>query len=323
MPIMRLLTAIFVAAVAAVCVASAQSYPNRPIRLIVPYAAGGNGDSLSRVLADELSKQLGQQVMVENKPGGNLIIGTREAIVAPPDGYTLLLGSTTSWAMNVAARKTPPYDPRRDLTPIYELTVSPLYLAVHPSISVRSVKELIAYAKARPGQLSFGSIGVGSSYHLAGELFKSMAGVDMLHVPYKGEAPVITDLLAGRVNMTFGGLAPLQPHFQSGALRLLGMTASKRVASQPDVPTIAEAGVPGYEALAGFGIFAPKGLAPALVERLNREIAVATGKPAYKAYIALGGLEPAGGAPEDFAAVIVRDIAKWTPVMASLGLQTD
>jgi tripartite-type tricarboxylate transporter receptor subunit TctC len=308
---------------AATLTAEADDYPNRPIRFIVPYAAGGNGDSLARVLAQELSKRFGQQVVVENKPGASLIIGTKEAIAASPDGYTLLLGSTSSWAMNVAGRNHPPYDPLRDLTPIYELTENPLYLAVHPSVPARSVIELIAYAKTKPGQLNYGSIGIGSSYHLAGELFKSMAGVDILHVPYKGEAPATTDLLAGRVQLMFGGLAPLQPHFQAGNLRLLAMTSSKRVMSQPDVPTVAESGVPGYEALAGFGIFAPKGLPRSLVERLNRSIAEAVTMPDYRAYIALGGLEPAGGSPEDFAKVIARDIAKWTPVMTSLGLRMD
>jgi tripartite-type tricarboxylate transporter receptor subunit TctC len=310
-------------AASAAAPASAQGYPDRPIRFIVPYSAGGNGDSLARILAQELSKQLGQPVVVENKPGASLILGTKVAIASPPDGYTLLLGSTTSWALNIASHKTPPYDPLRDLTPIYELTVSPLYLVVHPSVPAHSVKELIAYAKTRPGRLNFGSIGIGSSYHLAGELFKSMAGVDMLHVPYKGEAPAIMDLIAGRVQVMFGGLAPLQPYIKAGSVRLLGMTAAKRVASQPDVPTIAEAGVPGYEALTGFGIFVPAGLPRPLVERLNHEIAVAAGKADYKAYIAFGGLEPAGGSSEDFARVISRDVVKWTRVMSSMGLQTE
>jgi len=294
--------------------ATAQDYPAKPVRLVVPYAAGGNGDGLARVVAQELGRRLGQQVIVENKPGATMLIGTNAVIAAPPDGYTLLIGSTTSWALNVVSRRTPPYDMLRDFAPVYLLTVNPLYLAVHRDVAAASVAELIALATARPGTLNYGSIGVGSSYHLAGELFSAMAHVDIVHVPYRGEAPALTDLLANRVQMIFGGLAPLLVHVEHGALRLLGMTASRRARTVADVPTIAEAALPGYEAITAFGMFAPKGTPRPIIDRLNRELAATAATPDFKSYIATGGLEPGGGTPEEFAAVIRNDIAKWAKV---------
>ena len=304
-------------------VATAQDYPVKPIRFVVPYAAGGNGDGLARVVAQELGRRLGQQVVVENKPGATMLIGTAAVISAPPDGYTLLMGSTTSWAMNVVSRKTPPYDMLRDFVPVYLLTVNPLYLAVHRDVPATSVRELIALAKAQPGKLNYASIGIGSSYHLAAELFSAMAQVDIVHVPYRGEAPALTDLIADRVQMIFGGLAPLLVHVEHGGLRLLGMTASRRARTVPDIPTVAEAGLSGYEAITAFGVFAPKATPRPIVDRLNRELAAATDRPEFKSYIATGGLEAGGGTPEEFADVIRTDIAKWGTVFRERNITLD
>jgi tripartite-type tricarboxylate transporter receptor subunit TctC len=322
----RLADAIRIAACLGAALASAataQEYPTRPIKLVVPYPAGGNGDGLSRVVAQELGRRLGQQVIVENKPGATMLIGTNAVLGAPPDGYTLLLGSTTSWALNVVAHKAPPYDMLRDFAPVYLLTINPLYLAVHRDVPATSVPTLIALAKAQPGTLNYGSIGVGSSFHLAGELFGMMAHVDIVHVPYRGEAPALTDLLANRVQILFGSLPPLRAHVEHGALRILGMTTSQRARTVPQIPTIAEAGLPGYEVSTAFGLFAPKDTPRPIVERLNRELTATADATEFKTYIASGGLEHAGGSPEEFVDVIRGDIAKWGNVFRERNIKLE
>jgi tripartite-type tricarboxylate transporter receptor subunit TctC len=303
--------------------AAAHEYPTRAIKLVVPYPAGGNGDGLARVVAQELGQRLGQQVIIENKPGATMLIGTIAVLNAPPDGYTLLIGSTTSWALNVVAHKVPPYDMMRDFAPVYLLTINPLYLAINRDVPATSVPELIAFAKAQPNTLNYGSIGVGSSFHLAGELFAMMAHISIVHVPYRGEAPALTDLLANRVQMMFGGLPPLLPHMERGSLRLLGMTASQRARTVPQIPTIAEAALPGYEVSTAFGVFAPKDTPHPIIDRLNRELAASANAPEFVSYIASGGLEHAGGSPEDFIEVIRSDIAKWGKVFRDRNIKLE
>jgi tripartite-type tricarboxylate transporter receptor subunit TctC len=303
--------------------ATAHEYPTKPIKLVVPYPAGGNGDGLSRVLAQELGQRLGQQVIIENKPGATMLIATNAVLNAPPDGYTLLIGSTTSWALNVVAHRVPPYDMLRDFAPVYLLTINPLYLAINRDVPATSIPTLIALAKAQPGTLNYGSIGVGSSFHLAGELFGMMARVNIVHVPYRGEAPALTDLLTNRIQMMFGGLPPLLPHAERGALRLLGMTASQRARTVPQIPTIAEAGLPGYEVSTAFGVFAPKDTPRPIIDRLNRELAASANAPEFISYAASGGLEHAGGSPEDFVEVIRSDIAKWGKVFRERNIKLE
>jgi tripartite-type tricarboxylate transporter receptor subunit TctC len=322
----RLADAIRIAACLGAALASAataQEYPTRPIKLVVPYPAGGNGDGLSRVVAQELGRRLGQQVIVENKPGATMLIGTNAVLGAPPDGYMLLLGSTTSWALNVVAHKVPPYDMLRDFAPVYLLTINPLYLAVHRDVPATSVPSLIALAKAQPGTLNYGSIGVGSSFHLAGELFGMMADVNIVHVPYRGEAPALTDLLANRVQILFGSLPPLRQYVERGHLRILGMTLSQRARTVPQVPTIAEAGLPGYEVSTAFGLFAPKDTPRPIIDRLNRELTATAEGTEFKTYIASGGLEHAGGTPEEFVDVIRGDIAKWGKVFRERNIKLE
>ena len=252
-----------------------------------------------------------------------MLIGTNAVLGAPPDGYTLLIGSTTSWALNVVARKAPPYDMLRDFAPVYLLTVNPLYLAIHRDVAATSVPTLIALAKAQPGTLNYGSIGIGSSFHLAGELFGMMAHIDIVHVPYRGEAPALTDLLGNRVQMLFGSLPPLRVHVERGTLRILGITTSQRARTVPQIPTIAEAGLPGYEVSTAFGIFAPKDTPRPIIDRLNRELAATANASEFKSYIASGGLEHAGGSPEEFVSVIRNDIAKWEKVFRERNIKLE
>src|SRR5690606_24580645 len=272
------LTALARAAAAAIAVlgaltaggAAAQGYPAKPVRIISPYAPGGLGDLVPRAIAAELTGLLGQQVIVENRPGASQVVGMQAGAKSPPDGYTLGYGSVTSLAINVAARKALPYDPQKDFAPVSLAYVTPLYLVVHPSLPVKSVKELIALAKKHPGALTFASGGRGSSNHLAGELFRTLAGVDLLHVPYKSAGPAMVDVMAGHVHMLFGA-AGLQDT-KTGRVRVLAVTSAKRASVAPSLPTMQEAGVPGYEATIWFGLVAPAGTPPDIVTRLSQDI---------------------------------------------------
>ncbi|HEV7574924.1 MAG TPA: tripartite tricarboxylate transporter substrate binding protein [Caldimonas sp.] len=295
--------------------AVAQTWPSRPVRLIIPYPPGGLADTFARVLAEGLASRLGQQVLVDNRPGASLTIGTDAVAKAPADGYTLLLGSVSSLAINAAAFKKLAYDPVKDFAPVSLTFRTPLLLVVPNELPVNSVRELIAYAKTNPGALSYASLGYGSSLHIAAEHFKSLAKIDILHVPYKGTTTAMPDLMTNRVSMMFDGGA-LLPQVREGKMKLLGVTSAKRLAALPNVPTIAEAGVPGYEMDFWFGIVAPAGTPRAVIDRLAAEIAEVEKQPALRAKLAsFGNVEYETGTPEAMAEIIKRDLVRWQQLL--------
>ena len=259
------------AALLAAAPAAAQNYPVRPVRVIVPFAAGGNTDITARAIGARLSDVFGQQIVVENRPGGATNIGTELVAKAPPDGYTILMGGATN-AINMSTQAKPPYDTLRDFAPVILCVKGANVLSIHPSVPARNLKELIALARARPGQLNFASSGLGSSNQMAGELFKMMANVNIVHVPYKGNAPALTDTMAGHVEMMFSGVPALIPHIQSGRLRAVAIGSLKRFTAIPEVPTFDESGVKGYEATTWFGLMAPVKTPKEIVARWNVEV---------------------------------------------------
>ena len=296
--------------------AAAQNYPVKPVRIVVPYPPGGIGDTVTRALAQGLGEQLGQPFVIDNKPGASQMIGAELVARAPADGYTLFLGSVTSLAINVNSQKKMNYDPAKDFAPVSMAFYSPLYLVVNPSVPAQSVKELIALAKAQPGKLTFASIGQGGSIHLAGELFRSMAGLDMVHVPYKGSAPALTDVIGGQVNLMFDAGVSALPQVRAGKLRALAVTSAKRSSSAPELPTVAEAAnLPGYEATIWFGLVAPAGTPRDIVTRLSQELAKVAQQPALRERFAPQGVELSATTPEEFAAIIKSEIPKWGKVL--------
>lgn len=314
MKAMRFLAAF--ACAAAVSSVFAQAYPNRAVKIVVPYPPGGIGDTVTRALAQGLGEQLGQPFLIDNKPGASQMIGAELVAKAPPDGYTLFLGSVTSLAINVNSQRKMSYDPVRDFAPVSMAFFSPLYLVVNPSVPATSVRELIALAKAQPGKLTFASIGQGGSIHLAGELFRSMAGLDMTHVPYKGSAPALTDVIGGQVSLMFDAGVSALPQVRSGKLRGLAVTSAARSSSAPDLPTVAEAGnLPGYEATIWFGLVAPAGTPREAVSRLSQEFARVSRQPALRERFAPQGVELASTTPEEFADIIRAEIPKWGKVL--------
>jgi len=254
-------------AAGAACASAQVAYPNKPVRLVVPYPPGGIGDTLARELGTQLGVRLGQPVIVDNRPGGSQMIGADVVAKSPPDGYTLFLGSLSSLVLNVYSHKSMTYDPCKDFSPVSMFFNTPLYLVVNPSMPVKNVQEFVDYTKAHPGKVSFGSIGTGSSLHLSGEMFKAAAGVDMLHVPYKGSVPAVTDLIGGQIQALFDAGTSSLPQVRGGKLRVLGVTSAKRASGTPDIPAIAET-VPGYDASFWFAIFAPAGTPKPIVDRL-------------------------------------------------------
>ena len=298
----------------ATSVACAQSaYPIKPLRLISPASAGGGTDIIARVLAPKLAERLGQQVIVENRPGAGTIIGIDYVAKAAPDGYTLLLGLSTL-ATSPALIKKLPYDAERDLAPISLVAASPNVLVVHPSVPVVSVKELIAFARARPGQLTYGSAGIGTNPHMTMALFLSMTKLDMVHVSYKGSAPAVTALLGGHVAAMSATAITGLPQIRSGRLRGLGVTSARRSAVAPDLPTLAEAGVPGYEATQWYGVLAPAGTGRELIVRLHGELTSILQLADVKSRFAADGVEVVGDSPEQFSRTIRAEIAKWAKV---------
>jgi tripartite-type tricarboxylate transporter receptor subunit TctC len=293
-----------------------QAYPNRTVKIVVPYPPGGIGDTVTRALAQGLGEQMGQPFVIDNKPGASQMIGAELVAKAPPDGYTLFLGSVTSLAINVNSQKRMSYDPVRDFAPVSMAFFSPLYLVVNPAVPANTVRELIALAKAQPGKLTFASIGQGGSIHLAGELFRSMAGLDMTHVPYKGSAPALTDVIGGQVSLMFDAGVSALPQVRSGKLRGLAVTSAKRSASAPDLPTVAEAGnLPGYEATIWFGLVAPAATPRDIVGRIAQEFARVARQPALRERFAPQGVELASSTPEEFADIIRAEIPKWGKVL--------
>jgi tripartite-type tricarboxylate transporter receptor subunit TctC len=306
---------------AQVALAQAQ-YPSRPLRIIVPTSGASAADTMARVIAQPLSERLGQPVVVENRAGAGTVIGTEAVAKSAPDGHTLLIG-LSALAINPATYKKLPYDALRDFMPITQAVSQPNLLVVHPSLPAKSVKELIALAKARPGELAFASSGVGVGSHLTMELFLLMTGTRMLHVPYKGPAPGVIDLMSGRVSVMAPSTVATLPHVRSGRLRALGVTTATRVAALPDIPTVAEAGVPGYESVAWFGLVAPAGTPKEVISRLHKEVAAILSTPDVKQRFARDGTEVVASSPEEFAAFIRAETVKWGKVVKAAGIQPE
>ena len=315
-----------VAALAILAVSTAAAaeiaYPTKPIRLIVPYVPGGGVDFVGRTLAQKLSESWGQQVIVDNRPGGGTNIGTELVARAAPDGYTLLIGGVPNTA-NAALYKKLPYDVVKDFAPVILLDTAPNVLAVHPSVPAKSVRDLIALAKTRRGALTYASAGIGSSNHLSGELFRTMAGIEIVHIPYKGGGAAVTDLMAGQVSMYFGTTPSTMPHVRTGKLRALGVTTAKRTPAAPDVPTIAEAGLPGYEQSAWHGLLAPAGTLQAIITRLHAEVLRALRSSEVAERFAVQGIDVIGSSPAEFAVFIKQDLAKYEKLVKTAGIRID
>lgn len=299
---------------------AAQAYPAKPVRMIINYPPGGPTDLVGRLTAQYLSEVLGQQVVVENRAGAGGTVGMATLAKSPPDGYTISLGANGEIAIAPSLYAKLPYDPTRDLAPISRVGASQLLLIVHPSLPAKSVKELIAIAKAKPGSINFASAGTGSTAHLCAELFKAMAGVDIVHVPYKGAGPAMTELMGGQVEMLITGVSSAMPHVKAGRLRGLASTGRKRLTIAPNVPTIGET-VPGYEANSWYGIFAPAGTAQATIDRLHAELGKMVRRSDMKERLASMGVEPEGTAPAEFAAQVREEIAKWAKVVKLAGVE--
>ena len=304
----------------AVALAQAQQYPTKPVRIVVPFAAGGNTDFTARSIATKLSDTLGQQFLVDNRPGGSTNIGSDAIAKSAPDGYNILMGGAAN-AINVAVLAKVPFDLQRDLTPIVLCVKGANVLAMHPSLPAKNLKELIAIAKAQPGKLNYATAGVASSNHMAAELFQHMAGIKMNHVPYKGNAPALTDLLGGHVEMIFSGVPALVPHIKSGRIRAIAIGSPKRFAAVPEVPTFDESGLKGYEASTWFGLMAPAKTPREIITKLNAEVGKVLASKEIRDRYQIEGLEPQGGSPEDFAKFIASEIALYTRVVKAANLQ--
>jgi tripartite-type tricarboxylate transporter receptor subunit TctC len=319
-PAARILAAAF--AIALACTAAAQErprtpsgYPARAIHLIVPFPAGGATDILGRAVGERLAARLGQSIVVDNKPGAGANIGAEAAAKSPADGYTLLMGSVASHSIALSYYKTLGYDVRRDLTPISMVGYVTNVLVVAPSLPARTVQEVIAYAKANPGKVNFASSGTGGLIHLTGEMFKAQAGIDIVHVPYKGTALFLPDLMDGRVSMTLDTLPPYMTQIKAGKVRAIAVTTAQRSPAMPDLPTVSESGLPGFESVAIYGLFAPTGTPKEIVDLLNREAAVVLKQPDLKEKLAVQGIEIAGSTPEALGTIVRNEVAKWAKVI--------
>jgi tripartite-type tricarboxylate transporter receptor subunit TctC len=300
----------------------AKAYPDKPIRLIVPFAPGGGTDITARTIALKLTEAWGQPVVTDNRAGANGTIGVDIATKSPPDGYTLTMISS-SHSVNVSLYNKLPYDLVRDLAPITQATTQPYALVVHPSVPAKSVKELIAIAKAKPGTLNYGSSGTGGLSHLSGALLASLAGISITHVPYKGGAPAMTDVIGGQIQMLFSTILQSHAHIKAGRLRALAVTTAKRSGGAPELPTMQEAGVPGYEVAGWYGVLAPAGTPQAIITRLNKEIVRILHTEDVKERLSADGSEPVGNTPAQFAAHIKSEIAKWRIVVKEAGIRAE
>lgn len=310
-------------ALAACSTAHAQNYPVRPVRMIVPSTPGGSVDTLTRALAVRLAEKWGQQVVVDNRPGAGGVIAADISAKAVPDGYTLLMCTISSCATNVSLHKSLPYDPVRDFEPVSLVATQNLMLLVHPSIPASNVKELVALARASPGKYSFASAGNGTGSHLSGELFKLLAGIELLHVPYKGVAPALVDVVAGQVSMNFPSILSALPQWKAGKLRALAVTGAKRTAAAPELPTMAEAGVKGYESATWYGLLAPAKTARDIVTRLNRDVVATLRQPDVGERLSREGVEPVGSSSQEFASYMKTEIAKWAKVVQAARIQAN
>jgi tripartite-type tricarboxylate transporter receptor subunit TctC len=299
----------------AACAALAQGYPAKPIRLIVPTAAAGATDTVSRLLAQKLTEQLGQPVVVDNRPGANGNIAAEAAAKSAPDGYTLFIGTIGVMAVNPYVYKQTGYDPVRDFAPVSQLVLFSNILVVHPSLPVANVAELIAFIKARPGKLSYSSSGSGGSPHLSMALFLNMAGLDVVHVPYKGSAPAITDLLSGQVQLSFGDQITTMPHVRAGKLRALAVSGTARIEGAPEIPTVAESGLPGYAVQGWLSLVGPAGMPPEIVRVLNAEVVRAFAVPAVRETLLRIGATPATDTPEELRQFIQQENRKWSALV--------
>ena len=302
--------------------AGAQDYPTKPVRIVVPFAAGGPADVFARQLAQYLSESLKQSFVVEDQPGAGSIIGTNAVAHAAPDGYTLLAMSNTH-TTNESLVPTKPFALMRDFVPVSPINYSDLVMVVHPSVAAKDLKEFIALAKSKPGGLNYASSGTGTPYHMAGELFKSMSHTDIQHVPYRGSSGARNDVIGGQVQMMFDAITTMAPNVQAGQVRALGTTGDKRSTVLPDVPTVAEAGVAGYEATIWLGIMAPKGTPQAIVDKLNAEIRKVVNAPAVKETWAKQGAVPMNMTPAEFGAYLEKDIVKWANVVKTANIKVD
>ena len=320
-------TTLIICAAALLCggiapAAAQQTYPSKPIRIISPFAPGGGNDFVCRLIATRLTEAFKQQVIVDSRPGANGIVGTEIASRAPPDGYTMVL-VPSGHTVNATLYKKLPYDSIRDFTPISLVAWGPLVLAMHPSVPTRNVKELIALAKSRPGDLTYGSAGVGASGHLAGALFEMMTGTKMVHVPYKGMGPAVTDLIGGQLSLTFGTSATVIPQVRAGRLRALATTGAQRSAVLRDIPTVAESGVPGYEVSLWYGLIGPARIPTDIVQRLNAEIVSALKQPSVRERLATEALEARSNTPDEFAKLLATDIERWAKVVQRVGIKVE
>ena len=303
--------------------AQAQAYPGRPIRWIVTYPPGGPTDFVARAIGAKLTAAWGQQVVIDNRAGAGGVIGTELAAKAVPDGYTLLFGTSAGLTINPAMSSKLTYDPVRDFAPVSLLVINPQILVVHNSVPVNSVKELIAYAKARPGQLNYASVGQGSPNHLGMELLKALAGIDMVHVPYKGTGPAVTDLLGGQVQLMFNSMPVVLSLVKSGKLKGLAVGSLQRSPAAPEVPTVAEAGVPGFENVTWYGMFAPAGTPKDVIMKLNAQVMQILADPEMAQRMASQGAEPRGTSPEELARYMRAESARWRKVISSAGIKID
>ena len=314
---------LFALTAAAPQAANAQAYPSKPLRMIVPFTPGGSTDVIARVIAQKIGEAMGTQVLIDNRPGAGGNIGVELAAKSPPDGYTLVMGHIGTMAVNPSLYKRLPYDPLRDFAPVALVALVPNLLAVHPALPVKNVKELIALARANPGRLNYGSSGAGGTPYLAVEYFKLAAKLDITHIPYKGAAPMAADLAGGQVEMTITGIPSLLPFVKSNRVRVLAVTTAQRIAFMPEVPTIAEAALPGFEAVSWYGVLAPAATPKEIVARLNSEIVKAVANPDTAERLSGEGANPSAGTPEQFGSFIRSEITRWGKVIKATGSVID
>jgi tripartite-type tricarboxylate transporter receptor subunit TctC len=303
-------------------VAASPPYPDRPLRVIVPFPPGGSTDTVVRVVGQKLTESLGQQVVVDNRPGAGTIIATEIASRAPADGYTLLIASA-AFTVNPSLYAKLPYNPEKDFAPVTQLAAAPNILVVHPSIQASSMKDLIALAKAKPRQLNFGSAGAGSSNHLAGEMLKTMAGIDIVHVPYKGDAPAVTDLLSGQIQMLFIGPPPVVPHIKAGKLKAIAIASRKPSPLMPQLPTVADSGLPGFESTVWSGLLMPAGAPASAIDRVHREIARLIKLPDVQERFVSLAFDPIGSSPAEFRSYLRDEMRRWSEVVKRAGIKME
>ncbi|HEY5131731.1 MAG TPA: tripartite tricarboxylate transporter substrate binding protein [Bradyrhizobium sp.] len=308
---------------AALVEAQAQNFPSRTITLVIPFAPGGSNSIVGRVIADKMGQLLGEKVVVDNRPGAGGTVGTRAVARSDPDGYTILLSFTGTLAIAPSLYRNPGYDPRKDFAPIGLIGNAPNSLVVHPSFPAKSVAELVAYAKANPGKVNFGSAGAGTVSHITGEYFAHSAGITLVHIPYKGTGPALTDLLGGHIPMAFAPIPASHANVSGGMLRALAVTSTTRSSLLPEVPTIAESGLPGFDASLYYGLVAPAGTPRPVIDKLNKTLQDALGSTEVKKQLGLDGTEITPGTPEDYAAFIDKDEKKWSQLVKASGVEQE